>query len=441
MKKLITNWTLNDNIKNMKISNKSITKINIISIHYFFLLKENQLFIYNFYSWRLIIKQQDIWVLINRRIIGLIPNWIINLNQEITKYRIAHPWKYRGIKLSIITLMKLIGLGFLLPYYGVVKGIYFFSKLRSLLSGEFTWKKILFLASAGVSGVLLYNNFFCIVAQCSEEKFDIIKSQSNLGSNSEKLIKSKYNWASSEYKIKAYMENNNPEYKRKSYLENIQKRWISSKMTDVEYIKIKLAATEAKLVNTNIELLEKTVDLEDIQLDWEKTEIELASTKFKLAVTEEKLVNTKEELLCTKVDLEDIQLDWEKTEVELEETKIFLVSSKKELEQTKEILGLTESNWKEAEAELKETNSDLQKAEVKLEETKSAWEKAKLVWEKVKLNWVSTKKELEQTNSDLEKQTKIQVEQIQQQRELIQKQQARIELQNEIIKKQGDVKK
>src|ERR1700722_1491113 len=138
MKKSITNRTLNDNIKNMKISNKSIIKI--ISIHYFFLIKENQLFVYNFYSWKLIIKQQDIWVLINRRIIGLIPNWIIILNQEITEYRIAHPWKYRGIKFSIFTLMKLIGLGFLLPYYGVVKGIYFFSKLRSLnlLTGEFT---------------------------------------------------------------------------------------------------------------------------------------------------------------------------------------------------------------------------------------------------------------------------------------------------------------
>jgi hypothetical protein len=433
-----TDLILSYNTNNISIRNRSQ--------HYFFLIKENQLFIYNFYSWRLIIKQQDIWVLINRRILGLIPNWIINLNQEITSYRIVHPWKYRGIKLSIITLMKLIGLGFLLPYYGVVKGIYFFSKLRSLdlLTGEFTWKKIFFLASAGVSGVLLYNNFFCIVAQCYEgEKFDIVKSQSNLGSNSEKLIKSKYNWASSEYKIKASMENNNinPEYKRKSYLENIQERWISSKMTDLEYIKIKLAATEEKLVNTNIELLEKKVDLEDIQLDWEKIEIELASTKFKLAVTEEKLVNTKEELLCTKVDLEDIQLDWEKTEVELEETKKIVVSSKKELEQTKEILELTESNWKEAEAELKETNLDLQKAEVKLEETKSAWEKAKLVWEKVKLNWVSTKLELEQTNSDLENQTKIQDETIKQQRELIQKQQARIELQNEIIKKQGDVKK
>ena len=98
--------------------NNRISIIKIISIHYFFLIKQDQQFVYNFYSWKLIIKQQDI--LINR-IIGLIPNWIINLNQEITKYRIAHPWKYRGIKLSIITLLKLIGLGFLLPYYGVVK--------------------------------------------------------------------------------------------------------------------------------------------------------------------------------------------------------------------------------------------------------------------------------------------------------------------------------
>src|SRR3984885_3428904 len=123
--------------------NNRISIIKIISIHYFFLIKQDQLFVYNFYSWKLIIKQQDI--LINR-IIGLIPNWIISLNQEITKYRIGHPWKYRGIKFSIITLMKLIGLGFLLPYYGVVKGIYYFSKLpmptKSLvynfLLGEFT---------------------------------------------------------------------------------------------------------------------------------------------------------------------------------------------------------------------------------------------------------------------------------------------------------------
>ena len=125
----MTNRTFNNRI-NMNLRNISIKHI---STHYFFLLTQDQQFIYNFYSWRLIIKNQDIWVniLINR-ILGLIPNWIINLNQEITKYRIGHPWKYRGIKLSIITFLKLIGLGFLLPYYGVVKGIYYFSKLRSL---------------------------------------------------------------------------------------------------------------------------------------------------------------------------------------------------------------------------------------------------------------------------------------------------------------------
>src|ERR1700729_1042784 len=115
--------TMTDRNLSYNRNNKSIIKI--ISIHYFFLIKQDQQFVYNFYSWKLIIKQQDI--LINR-IIGLIPNWIIILNQEITKYRIAHPWKYRGIKFSIITFLKLIGLGFLLPYYGVVKGIYFFSK-------------------------------------------------------------------------------------------------------------------------------------------------------------------------------------------------------------------------------------------------------------------------------------------------------------------------
>src|SRR5580698_11537479 len=138
MKAIIDRNLHYNNIKNMKIRNISIKHI---SQHYFFLLKQDQLFVYNFFNSKFIIKKTDIWVniLINR-IIGLIPNWIISLNQEITSYRIAHPWKYRGIKLSIITFLKLIGLGFLLPYYGVVKGIYFFSKLRSLnlLTGEFT---------------------------------------------------------------------------------------------------------------------------------------------------------------------------------------------------------------------------------------------------------------------------------------------------------------
>ena len=255
MKKSITNGTLNDNIKNMKISNKSIIKI--ISIHYFFLLKENQLFVYNFYSWKLIIKQQDI--LINR-IIGLIPNWIINLNQEITKYRIAHPWKYRGIKFSIITFLKLIGLGFLLPYYGVVKGIYFFSKLRSLLLGEFTWKKILFVVSAGVSGVLLYNNFFCIIAQCSEEKFDIAKSQSNLGAASEKLMKSKYFWETM-YREETYLEKSN------SFLDYTKGR-LDFATYVLNYLKEKYDSQKAELIYLSDKLEDsyKEIDLKKAEL-------------------------------------------------------------------------------------------------------------------------------------------------------------------------------
>jgi hypothetical protein len=90
MKKATTDLILNNNINNIN-NKRNISIIKIISQHYFFLIKQDQQFVYNFYSWKLIIKQQDIWVLINRRIIGLIPNWIIILYQEITKYRIAHP--------------------------------------------------------------------------------------------------------------------------------------------------------------------------------------------------------------------------------------------------------------------------------------------------------------------------------------------------------------
>ena len=164
MKKSITYGTLNDNIKNMKISNKSIIKI--ISIHYFFLIKENQLFIYNFYSWRLIIKNQDIWVniLINR-ILGIIPVWIIKVHGNIKAYRIAHPWKYKGIKFSIIMLMKLIGLGYILPFYGAVKGIYFFSQIPTndicchLMGDGFTWKNVVAAGCVALGIYALYKNW------------------------------------------------------------------------------------------------------------------------------------------------------------------------------------------------------------------------------------------------------------------------------------------
>ena len=276
--------------------NNRISIIKIISTHYFFLIKENQQFVYNFYSWKLIIKQQDIWVLINRRIIGLIPNWIISLNQEITKYRIGHPWKYRGIKFSIITLMKLIGLGFLLPYYGVVKGIYYFSKLpmptKSLvynfLLGELTWKKIFFLVSAGVSGVLLYNNFFCIVAQCSEEKFDIAKSQSNLGAASEKLMKSKYFWETM--------------YREETYLEKIQERKLSTK-EELIYIKGELLNAKKKLEKSNS------------FLDYTKGRLDFAT--YVLNYLKEKYDSQKAELIYLSDKLEDSykEIDLKKAEL------------------------------------------------------------------------------------------------------------------------------
>ena len=51
MKKADLILSLNNiNINNISIRNRSQ--------HYFFLLKENQQFVYNFYSWKLIIKQQ-----------------------------------------------------------------------------------------------------------------------------------------------------------------------------------------------------------------------------------------------------------------------------------------------------------------------------------------------------------------------------------------------
>src|ERR1700733_4460264 len=110
------------------MSNNIILQKNIKM--YFAFLKWNQVFVYNFYNSKLIIKNQDIWVniLINR-ILGIIPVWIIKVHGNIKAYRIAHPWKYKGIKISIIMLMKLIGLGYILPFYGAVKVIYFFSQI------------------------------------------------------------------------------------------------------------------------------------------------------------------------------------------------------------------------------------------------------------------------------------------------------------------------
>ena len=302
MKKSITARTLNNNI-NMKISKISIIKIHIISKHYFFLIKQDQQFIYNFYSWKLIIKQQDI--LINR-IIGFIPNWIIILNQEITEYRIAHPWKYRGIKFSIFTLMKLIGLGFLLPYYGVVKGIYYFSKLRSLLSGEFTWKKVLFLVSAGVSGVLLYNNFFCIIAQCSEEKFDIIKSQSNLASTSKKILKSKDFWCSLN---KVEPSPNEVEF---------WKIWDRHSKSRVLFKEPPKSVTETELILTQADL------------DYVK-EIELNSAKTELNSVKAELIFVKAENGMIKIENSMVKTELNSVKTELNSVKTELNSVKTEL--------------------------------------------------------------------------------------------------------------
>jgi len=426
------------------LNNRTKMKIKHRSKHYFFLLKENQLFVYNFYSWRLIIKNQDIWVniLINR-ILGIIPVWIIKVHGNIKAYRIAHPWKYKGIKFLIFTFMKLIGLGFLLPYYGVVKGIHFFSKLRSLLSGEFTWKKIFFVAGAGLSGVLLYNNFFCIIAQCSEEKFDFVKAQSDLASTSKKLVKVKSDWApidlgptqadfwkknisrpnlgfdfnyvqeASDFK-KSQTENIKEELeitKEKLVVSNSElestkekleftKERLESKKEKLEFTKEKLESKKEAFNSINSELKNTSAELAAIREDWGYTKLDLVEAKADLGSAEEDLYNTQEKWISTKAELE-------KTKEELTSTKVELDSIKEDLISTQKTLAKTSWLWEKIGAIINTTlffkEKELASTKAELASTKEALWNSQFAYGYTKAELIITQADLDYTEENLVK--------------------------------------
>jgi hypothetical protein len=62
---------------------------------------------------------------------------LINLYEFIKLYRIEHPWKYRGIRFCIFSLIKLGGGGSILPLIGLGKGVYLVSQIpkQNLLMG------------------------------------------------------------------------------------------------------------------------------------------------------------------------------------------------------------------------------------------------------------------------------------------------------------------
>jgi hypothetical protein len=87
---------------------------------------------------------------------------LINLHEFIKRYRIAHPWKYRGIRFCIFSLIRLSGGGSILPIIGLGKGAYVVSQMpkQDLLMcfTDLSWKKILTIG-AGVIGIwVIYNN-------------------------------------------------------------------------------------------------------------------------------------------------------------------------------------------------------------------------------------------------------------------------------------------
>jgi len=84
---------------------------------------------------------------------------------KIKAYRIAHPWKYRGIRLSIFGLLKLIGVGWLIPWiiwppFAYKIGLFTYNvghmSPSDILMGleHFGWKKAALLGTAACTGLM-----------------------------------------------------------------------------------------------------------------------------------------------------------------------------------------------------------------------------------------------------------------------------------------------
>jgi hypothetical protein len=378
------------------------------SKHYFLLLKQHQLFVYNFYNWN--IKNPDIWFFIlKNRILGYIPKWIIKGYGNITAYRIAHPWKYIGIKFSIFSFMKLIGLGFLLPFYGAGKGIYYFSQfpiptkelIYNFFAEGFTFKKLFLLGSTILTGYLLYNNLSNINGLTNQ---DIFKRQSDLDFNSKKLIKSKYNWASYEYKTKAYIENNNIEYK-KSYLVKIQENWNKVNWSDLAHTKEELAKTNSALLKKIEEIAVKNLEIENLKARLFGVRCELGSKIIEIEKANSEMASKTLGYSNSKLELDKINLEKAKFEMVAKNLEYLNL----EIEKAKSEIAAKDLELKRVKHENDQINLELNRCNSKINLMKSEIEKAKLgdlietqgELKEVKASWDSFKGELALVKTEL----------------------------------------
>jgi len=105
---------------------------------------------------------------------------LIYLHEFIKRYRIEHPWKYRGIRFCIFGLIRLSGCGSILPIIGLGKGAYLVSQIpkQDLLMGFMSFGeaignmsyKQMILTSFAAIGVIAG---FCIWA----EHYSVVKKE------------------------------------------------------------------------------------------------------------------------------------------------------------------------------------------------------------------------------------------------------------------------
>ena len=152
--------------------NRGLVKLNLKfnTKYYFFLQKKYQLFIFNYYNWKLIVKNNDVWLQlifnkISVKILKYTPDLIIKYYRKMQAYKKAHPWKYRGIRFSIFTSMKLAGGGLLVtlivwpPFlYKIGKGTYYVSQMSvsDMWYGieNIGWKKVALLGTLVGTGLM-----------------------------------------------------------------------------------------------------------------------------------------------------------------------------------------------------------------------------------------------------------------------------------------------
>jgi uncharacterized protein YceK len=87
---------------------------------------------------------------------------LIYLYEFIKLYRIEHPWKYRGIRFCIFSLIRLSGCGSILPLIGLSKGIYVVSQMpkQEIIFGltDWNWKKVVTIGGIALGIYVIYNS-------------------------------------------------------------------------------------------------------------------------------------------------------------------------------------------------------------------------------------------------------------------------------------------